>query len=218
MKVPMALPPRKLISDAQCVVVLDTSPVRNIAYAKATPVWVSTFAGMSKSGYSFSLADGAFAELLSQHASGRLTDDQLHRIVSTIEIFLNPCVPVLPGKIDLMEMISESAKPDWSESEVQDISTRSWKVLKTASVTRGKARVGADEELQEDRNEWISNFKEFDAGLAEWLEEVPDGLEKHPLHEYEHPLLERQFRSLAARSLIQQPNLAERQDLMLRYV
>ncbi|MFL9897891.1 hypothetical protein PQR71_06915 [Paraburkholderia fungorum] len=211
-------PPRKLIPDEQTIVVLDTSPVRNLAYADATPGWVATFADMANDSYSFSLADGACAELLTQHASGRLTDDQLDRIVGAIETFVNPNVPVLPGKTDLMEMIGESAEPGWSEFGLRDMSSQIWTVLKTASATPEKDRVGADEELQEDRDEWIGAFAKFEAGLAEWLEEVPDGEEKHPLHEHEHPLLERQFRNLAAHSLVQQPTLAERLDLQLRYV
>lgn len=214
----MTRPPRKIIPDELCIVVLDTSPVRNIAYADVMPAWVATFADMAKEGYSFSLADGACAELLSQHASGSLTDDQLDRIVRAIETFLNRDVPVLLGKTDLMEMIGESAEPNWSEAELQHTSSRIWKVLKTASAAPKKDRVGADEELQEDRDAWIGAFQEFDAGLAEWLEEVPVGEEKHPLHEYDHPLLERQFRHLAAHSRVQQPNLAERLDLQLRYV
>ncbi len=41
-------PKRKIIPDEQCIVVLDTSPVRNIAQASGTPAWVATFVDMSK--------------------------------------------------------------------------------------------------------------------------------------------------------------------------
>jgi len=115
-------------------------------------------------------------------------------------------------------MIGESPKQDWSEDEVQDISTRSWNALKTVPVTLATERISADEELQEDRDKWISSFKEFDAGLCEWLEKVPNGLEKYPLNEHRRPMLDMQIRRFVELSRVQQPTLAERQDLMLRYV
>ncbi|WP_321817059.1 MULTISPECIES: hypothetical protein [unclassified Paraburkholderia] len=45
---------RKIIPDEQCIVVLDTSLVRDIAHASETPAWFTTFAAISKAGYSFS--------------------------------------------------------------------------------------------------------------------------------------------------------------------
>ena len=63
----MTSSPRKLIPDELTIVVLDTCTVRGLAYAEATPGWVSTFAAMTENGYSFSLADGALTELLAQY-------------------------------------------------------------------------------------------------------------------------------------------------------
>lgn len=42
-------PPRRLILDEKCIVVLDTSPIRNIAEEGTVPPWVDTFAAMAKS-------------------------------------------------------------------------------------------------------------------------------------------------------------------------
>jgi len=41
-------------------------------------------------GYSFSLADGASAELLSQHAREAITDVEFDKKVGALETFLNP--------------------------------------------------------------------------------------------------------------------------------
>jgi len=59
-----AFPPRLIIDDQQIMVVLDTSPVRELAHESDCPDWVCTFEEMSNQGYSFSLADGTFAELI----------------------------------------------------------------------------------------------------------------------------------------------------------
>jgi hypothetical protein len=71
---------RKIIPGEQCIVVLDTIPVCNIAYASEIPPWVATFAAMAKDGYSFSLADGALTELLAQYAREAITEAQPDKV------------------------------------------------------------------------------------------------------------------------------------------
>lgn len=213
----MTHPRRKIISDEQCIVVLDTSPVRSIAYESAMPAWVGTFADMSKGGYSFSLADGACIELLTQHARGSITDDELTRIVAATETYLNPEMPVLLGKVDLMRMIGESSAPTGWEADTLALSKQVWQRLKSASSTPPEKRISGEAELQEDRDDWIGAFAKFDLGLEEWLSEDPSREEQFPLHLYKHPLLDVQFRSIAARSVHQHPDMAERVDLQMRY-
>lgn len=209
-------PQRKLIPDEQTIVVLDTSPVRNIGH-DGVPAWVATFADMAKDGYSFSLADGANAELLTAHARGSITDDELVTIVDAAEMYLNPAVPVMLGKVDLLRMIGELNVPAGWEAEARTLSQRAWQTLKAASSTPLEDRIGADTELQEDRDDWVGVFAEFDAGLEEWLLEDPSREKEFPLHLYKHPLLELQFRGLVRRSVNHRPDMAERIDLQMRY-
>lgn len=154
----MTRPPRKIIPDEQCLVVLDTSPVRDVAYASETSPWVPTFGTMAKDGYSFSLADDAFAELISQHARGSTTDDQRATIVSAAETYLNPAFPKMPGKVDLMRMIGESDAPAGWEAEVRILSQRAWHMLRAASSGSANESIIADAELQEDRGDCIGAF------------------------------------------------------------
>lgn len=213
----MTRPQRKLIPDEQTIVVLDTSPVRNIGH-DGVPAWVATFADMAKNGYSFSLADGACVELLTAHARGSITDHELATIISAAETYLNPAVPVLLGKVDLMRMIGESSAPSGWEAEALTLSQRAWQVLKAASSTSPEERIGGEDELQEDRDDWIDAFKKFDAAHAEWLSKYPDGEAEHPLNEYEHPALDAALDHLAAGSQTPPPTMAERQDLQMRYI
>lgn len=208
---------RKLISDDQTIVVLDTSPVRNIGH-DGVPAWVATFADMAKDGYSFSLADGAVAELLTAHARSSITDHELATIVSAAETYLNPAVPVLLGKIDLMRMIGESSAPAGWETEALKLSRGAWQVLKAASSTPPEARISGEDELQKDRDDWIGAFKTFDAAHAEWLSKCSDCEAEDLLNEYEHPALDAALDHLAAGSQTSPPTMAERQDLQMRYI
>jgi hypothetical protein len=211
-------PKRKLIPDEQTIVVLDTSPVRNIAYADGPPSWVATFAEMADDGYAFSLADGAFTELLAQYHRGALVDADLDKILAAISQFLNPEVPILPGKRDIMAMIGESADAPWSEDEVRDYSQRGWAVLNDPSLLDDEAWTTLQEALQLDRDEWISWFKKFDDRYARWVADKP-GIEKEqPLNQYKHIRLDEEFGELASLSRGLHPDLATRQDLQLRYV
>lgn len=214
-KPPMVHSPRKLIPDAQTIALLDTSPLRAIGH-HGIQTWVSTFAEMTRDNYSFSLADGACAELMTAHARGSITNGELKAIVDATEIFLNSEVPVLLGKIDLMRMIGEADELGW-EDEARMLSQRAWQMLKAASSTAPEERTSAEAELQEDRDNWIRAFAMFDEGLREWLSEDPNRRNEFPLHPFEHPLLEQQFRSLAARSVNRHPDMAERVDLRMRY-
>lgn len=197
---------------------LDTCTVRELAYAEAMPGWVSTFADMAKNGYSFSLADGALAELLTQYIRKSIDETKLTSIVGAIEIFLNPDLPVLLGKKDVMGMIGESDDTAWSPEEAAAYSKDGWKLLKFPStITEEQCRdiVAA---LQDERKDWVEFFSIADAAYAEWLRSEPDGEEKHPLEQYKHPALDVALKAMASYGRIQSPTLAERSDLQIRYI
>ncbi|CAE6763873.1 hypothetical protein G2912_14625 [Paraburkholderia aspalathi] len=210
-------PKRKLIPDEQTIVVLDTSPVRNIAYADATPAWVATFVEMADDGYAFSLADGALAELLAQYNRGSLTDGDLTKILAAISQFLNPDLPILPGKRDIMAMIGESTDGDWCEDDVREFALRGWAVLNDPSLLDEERREELTQALQYDRDEWIGWFAKFDSRYARWTAEQP-GREKQELNQYKHDLLDEELADLAAHGRNPQPTMAMRLDLQMRYI
>jgi len=214
----MKPPPRKLISDELTIVVLDTCTVRELAHADAIPGWVPTFAIMKKSGYSFSLADGALAELLAQYIRGSIDDAKLSVIVEGLRTFLNPEVPVLLGKRDVMGMIGELDDPDWSPDDVAVYSKNGWALLQSPSnltEEQGKAIVRA---LQGDRDDWNAFFETFNVAYTDWLQSEPDGETRYPLNQYTHPALDVALEALALRGRAQSPTLAERLDLQMRYL
>jgi len=213
----MNQPKRKIIPDEQCMVVLDTSPVRNIAHASATPPWVATFAEMARDGYSFSLADGALTELLSQCLRGSITKPEHARMVRAIESFLSPDLPILPGKQDLMGMIGQSNDPAWSEAELVAFSLHALNVLKDPSLLSEDERAKIGPALQHDRDEWIGWFAKFDRGYARWIAVMP-GRENEPLDQYKHDLLDEELADLAARGRNAHPTMAMRLDLQMRYI
>ncbi|PHV19158.1 hypothetical protein CSQ92_27680 [Janthinobacterium sp. BJB446] len=210
-------PKRKLIPDEQTIVVLDTSPVRNIAYADAIPAWVATFAEMADDGYAFSLADGALAELLAQYNRGSLTDEGLTKILGAISQFLNPDLPVLPGKRDIMAIIGELTDKEWTEDEVRGFALRGWEILNDPSLLNEEEREGLTQTLQYDRDEWINSFKKFDEGYARWTAALP-GREQQELNQYKHDLLDEELADLAARGRNAHPTMATRLDLQMRYL
>ncbi|WP_342613490.1 hypothetical protein [Burkholderia ambifaria] len=214
----MTLIPRKLIPDDQCIVVLDTSPARDLAYGPTLPDWVATFEKMANAGYSFSLADNALTELLNQHIDGRLNETELHKILAALLRFVNPEVPVLPGKRELLAMIGESDDSTWSEAEVSAFSKRAWAVLNDPALLDEVDRKNLKKALQDDRDDWKQAFEDFDNAHAAWLTQDPNGETKQPLNEYAHPQLDKALDIIASRGKSQSPSMAERQDLQTRYI
>ena len=214
----MTSSPRKLIPDELTIVVLDTCTVRGLAYAEATPGWVSTFAAMTENGYSFSLADGALTELLAQYIRGSIDETRLAVVVGAIETFLNPDLPVLLGKKDVMGMIGELDDPVWSPDETAAYSKAGWALLKSPSNLTDAQREKVVAALQDDRDDWRDFFPTFDSAYAEWLKSEPDGEKMHPLNQHQHPALDVAMKKMASQGRTQPPTLAERSDLQLRYL
>lgn len=150
------------IPPESCIVVLDASPARNLAYAPECPAWVKTFERMARDGYSFSLADGAFAELLTQFAKGAINEEGFGLMLTRLQMFLNPDLPTLPGKRDILAAIGASnTDPTWSAKEVADLSVRSWEFLNNVAVIPLEKRPTAAEELQEEREDWFALFDQM---------------------------------------------------------
>ncbi len=197
---------RRVIADSQCIVLLDTSPARNIAQEMREPEWVEIFAQMAMQGYSFSLADGAFAELAHQRSEDRIDTAGFTFMISALEKFLNPLVPICPGKVDVMRMIGASSAPiTLYESEVWALAIKSWDLLK--NVKPGDTHP-ARMALSEERGSWKALF----AGLEESWKKMGSPSD---LDELDHPQL-----NLALESINQgvniHPSMAVRNDLQVR--
>jgi hypothetical protein len=222
-------PPRRLILDDKCIVVLDTSPIRNIAEERTVPPWVATFAEMAKDGYSFSLGDTSFAEILSQRQNGRIKGDY-GLMISTLHRFLNPEIPVLPGKIDILQMIGTGPKSaDWSEAEMLAQGPNVWKILEDAKPTSpesihflvriwrcilrmlGLARreETIPEMFQAERDEWIEMFRLFKT--------IWERNGKAKLDEYRHADLEHALKTMDHGERIN-PSMSVRCDFQVRFL
>ncbi len=143
---------RHLIPDDQIIVVLDTSPIRNLAYS-AQPEWVKTFEKMAADGYSFSLADCTVGELLTQVRSGAIPQDGYDRMIESIKIFLNPDFPMLPGKLDLEAMIGVLNEPHRFE-EIKYLSQVGWSQLLAPHAPSNAMGPPLGELLEEERTDW----------------------------------------------------------------
>lgn len=196
-----------LIPAGTTIVVLDTSPARNLGYTNTPPQWVTNFAEMARNGYSFSLADNAFAELISQIASGAITTQQAVTMLGHLKTFLNPNLPILPGKRDIKALIGAAEEnSDWSIEEVRALSARCWGVLNSVSMTAGAKGPSADGDLQTEREDWIAFFTKFGK-----YKETGE-----PLNEYEHSHLNLALTSCDDEEPKLSPPLSVRWDLKVR--
>lgn len=149
---------RKLISDDQIIVVLYTSPVRNLAESDELPDWISTFANMAKDGYSFSLADSTAAELLTQVRSKRIPRDGYERMVGILRTFLNLDFPILPGKVDLEAMIGARIDPKVLE-ETAFLAQEAWRQFVDPDSPAPSLGPSLEELLEEERDHWKASLR-----------------------------------------------------------
>lgn len=144
---------RKLIPDDKIIVVLDTSPVRKLAH-EAPPKWLDTCIEMSKSGYSFSLADTTLAELLVQYRSKRIPEKGYYQMLELLGKFLNPELPVIPGKIDLHLMIGIEYE-NCNIEQTAYLSSRAWHLLHYPNDTDDSLGPTFEELLKEEKSDWF---------------------------------------------------------------
>lgn len=206
---------RLLVPDSEIIVVLDTAPARELAYDDAPPSWVTTFAQMAQDGYSFSLADGAIAELLAQRHRDALSAAQCLRIVERLTPVLNPKLPVLLGKRDLGGMLHFSKTP-LDEREAFDLSQLGWEKFKRCTDPANNQE-SPEWALQEERDEWIGFF----AGWQEVLDEINAEATSEPLEPLDLQLLTIPMLDLMAQAQDQRaystPPLSTRNHLKNRY-
>lgn len=164
-------PERLLIPENKIIVVLDTAPVRELAYAEETPPWVETFSQMAKEGYSFSLADGALTELLAQRHRNALSATDCQKILERLERFISPELPVMLGKIDLSGMLQINEEP-WDARECSDLSEYAFELLRECT-NPDNYQSSPEWALQEEREDWISLFTGWQKILDEINEEDP---------------------------------------------
>lgn len=156
-------PPRLIIDDQQIMVVLDTSPVRELAHESDSPDWVCTFEEMSNQGYSFSLADGTFAELINQRRKGAILVGEFDRMCSRLSRFLNLDFRIILGRTDVQGMIQRHPT-SWNEEECRTRSKQAWDEL--LHCTRaGYQPDSAEAVLEAERNEWRSMLKDWQDGV-----------------------------------------------------
>lgn len=158
-----AFPPRLIIDDQQIMVVLDTSPVRELAHDVDCPAWASTFEEMSHQGYSFSLADGTFAELINQRRNGQLSVGEIERMCSRLSRFLNLDFPVILGRSDVLGM-SQLNSASWNEEECRLLSQQAWDEL-LRCTHNGYTPKSAESLLEAARAEWRSMLKGWQHGV-----------------------------------------------------
>lgn len=148
---------RRIIPDNKTIVILDTSPVRRLAH-EVLPEWVDVFVDMSKGGYSFSLADSTAAELLIQFRSGRIPREDYYKMLMHLERFLNPKMPVMPGKIDLELMIGIS-HPNYDINSTEHLSQYSWEILNNPELTDNCLGPSLEEIQNNERLEWVRSLE-----------------------------------------------------------
>jgi hypothetical protein len=197
---------RFLVPLSQTLVVLDTNPARNIA-EEGEPAWVEVFARMRDAGYVFCLADAAFAELLTQRCKNAINDAGYSRMIASLERFIDPQLPVLLGKCDVLGMLGvRDQQMRWSAEEVWKISREGWERLKRAKP----GDFAADVEIEEERADYRDAFKV----LADAWEASDRSV---PLHEYDHPQLDKAL-SLQKSTRPIRPGMHVRNDLQVRWL
>lgn len=155
----MTRPLDTLIDPGNCVVILDTCSVRALAHEGVCPTWVSSFKDMALNGYSFSLSDVAFAELVEQISRGAINSVCRDRMIERLDEFINQELPVFMGKIDIVAAIGgRHSKPDWSIEEFRDISRTGWLELRNTIESSDKDHA-VKGFLQEEREDWVEHFE-----------------------------------------------------------
>ncbi len=199
------IPLHELIPTGKQIVVLDTSVARNLVYTDTSATWVDIFAEMSRNDYSFSLADNAFAELVAQISSGAISTNQKILMIERLRRFLNVNLPIFLGKIDISILIGMvEPHPDWSTTNVLELSSRAWNYLTNCSITAQSNQSGVHEDLQSERQAWVSMIQNKGLTTGE------------PLHEYKHTQLEKVFADIDDLAPHLSPSLSIRMDLQIR--
>ena len=202
---------RRLIPLERPLVVLDTGPARFIAEevgrGQPEPDWVRTFVKMRDAGYAFCLADGAFAELLTGRSEDRICDAGYAQMIMSLRRFLEPELPVLLGRADVMAMLGlRKQQKHWRPQEVMSLSRRAMVLLSSAKPGCD----GAAKELEAERADYKGAFKVLEDFWKQSTKVVP-------LHEFQHPQLDLALARLRVPGRII-PDMDVRNDLQIRWL
>lgn len=190
----------------ECLVVFDTGPIRNLAHTAEMPTWVTTCSQMKEDGYRFSLADNACAELINQRVTGSIGDRDFEKLISCLEIFLDPITPVMLGEKDVLTVIGAEPR-DEHEPDASDVSRKAWLKLQRS---RPEPTSHAEIILEGFRVDWKALFQRLDAIVANYRG-------AGELDEYDHPVLDAVLASMSGAGSLSPP-LSTRLDLRTRYV
>ena len=176
--------PRPIIPEDDVIVSLDTNVVRHAYETGREHDWVNDFAEMAKNGYHFCLTDIAAVELMNGLVSGAIPLDEWQCSVRSVQKFMSPILPVLPGKMQLFQMCGTYRNPlrekeagVFNDNDEMAYSCAIWTLLKSAVsakyLSKIKVRVGnrgsckyicfptpdrCDKELDVEKNKWRENM------------------------------------------------------------
>lgn len=230
---------REFIYRKKCVVVLDTSTARGLAYQKNAPQWVSIFSEMKKDGYLFSLGDAAFMELFVKNQSGAMNSEEVSVMRSHLSKFLCDEMPLLLGKVEIERMIGLSeTSPNW-DHDVIHLSRAGWDAIGNHETFKNP--VAGENLLNEERSEWKRIFLAIEKATEKMINNQIDHfyelfsaeytydqfktkIEKplseifySTLNEYEHEALNHALEAMNSGNNII-PSLSIRRDLEVRYI
>ncbi|WP_132824784.1 hypothetical protein [Stenotrophomonas sp. TEPEL] len=147
---------RPIVPLGVTMVVLDTSAVRQLIHEPGV-TWDACFKRMSEDGYSFSLAEVAAFELVSQVQRGSISIEDHSTLMVRLTSFLNPEAPVLPSYCDVMGMIGAG---EFNELETRILIATAWSMLNSDFSSQDYAPVLTDEMREEEVDEWAGFLKD----------------------------------------------------------
>ncbi|MBS1092887.1 hypothetical protein JK208_15040 [Gluconobacter sp. Dm-74] len=156
------------------VIVLDTSPVRNLAYSNKIPEWVKIFSKMKKNGYLFTLSECTFGELLKQKNIGAMSEKEFRNLIGRLKIFLSMTLPVMPGEVDVLRLIGSEPHYNFHDNDIKAISKKAFRMLVDQKVNYTEILI---EELERERSEWrnlIFNLDQIHSQDSEEFDEISD--------------------------------------------
>lgn len=188
------------------IVILDTSPVRNLAYAATIPRWARIFSKMKKEGYLFSLSECTFGELLNQKGKGSIKDREFRTLISRLKLFISMMLPIMPGEADILKLIGAEERNADFDKEIRILSKKAWKNL---LMPKESLRHAAKECLEEERQAWKDTLF--------ILSRIHSNENHKSLHELSDPCLNKYIES-HDKGHEMFPPLSRRLDLRTRYL
>jgi hypothetical protein len=231
---------RYIVPPSKCMIVLDTNIARQLGESAVPPAWLNTFVDMARAGeYSFSLADGSFAELMNQRVkvNGGMSNPRFAQMIDTLQTFINLEFPIVLGGRDILGMLG--AGPElWSPAEVRRKAQSAWSSLSQEPTSHEAEDIAVrlDKVLEEARSAWKAQFNNFSAHYEEHVlvpareraAAIAESQGINPrlaeelsqtvlLHELSGKGLDAALKALDEKSSIRGIPMSQRCDLQMRY-